>query len=38
MFGYQILIEATRPDSIGTLMDQTFVDRRVPGKEALTAT
>jgi glycosyltransferase involved in cell wall biosynthesis len=28
LFGYQILIEATRPDSIETLMQETFVDRR----------
>lgn len=28
LFGYQILIEATRPDSVETLMAQTFVDRR----------
>ena len=38
MFGYQILIEATRPDSIETLVEKTFVDQRangdvrVPGK------
>jgi glycosyltransferase involved in cell wall biosynthesis len=28
LFGYQILIEATRPDSVETLIAQTFVDRR----------
>jgi len=28
MFGYQILIEATRPDSIETLVEKTFVDQR----------
>ena len=28
LFGYQILIEATRPDSIETLVEKTFVDRR----------
>ncbi|RFC41662.1 MAG: Glycosyltransferase involved in cell wall bisynthesis/Cyclopropane fatty-acyl-phospholipid synthase [Verrucomicrobia bacterium] len=38
MFGYQILIEATRPDSIETLVEKTFVDQRgrtaaaAPGK------
>jgi glycosyltransferase involved in cell wall biosynthesis len=33
MFGYQILVEATRPDSIDTLMEQTFIDRRSPGRD-----
>ena len=28
LFGYQILIEATRPDSVDTLMDRTFLDKR----------
>jgi glycosyltransferase involved in cell wall biosynthesis len=28
LFGYQILIEATRPDSVDNLMAQTFLDRR----------
>jgi len=28
MFGYQILVEATRPDSIETLMGKTFIDHR----------
>jgi len=28
LFGYQILIEATRPDSLETLMSQTFLDHR----------
>jgi glycosyltransferase involved in cell wall biosynthesis len=28
MFSYQILVEATRPDSIETLMGKTFVDHR----------
>ena len=28
LFGYQILIEATRPDSVETLMAQTFLDHR----------
>jgi hypothetical protein len=28
LFGYQILIEATRPDSVETLMAQTFLDQR----------
>jgi len=28
LFGYQILIEATRPDSVETLMQQTFHDKR----------
>jgi hypothetical protein len=28
LFGYQILIEATRPDSGESLMAQTFLDRR----------
>lgn len=28
LFGYQILIEATRPDSVETLMTQTFIDCR----------
>lgn len=28
LFGYQILIEATRPDSVDSLMAQTFRDRR----------
>ncbi|MGH8047672.1 MAG: glycosyltransferase [Chthoniobacterales bacterium] len=28
VFGYQILIEATRPDSVETLMSRTFVDKR----------
>jgi glycosyltransferase involved in cell wall biosynthesis len=31
MFGYQILIEATRPDSIETLVEKTFVDQRGRG-------
>ena len=34
LFGYQILIEATRPDSVETLMKATFLDRRT---EPLTA-
>lgn len=34
LFGYQILIEATRPDSIETLMQRTFVDRRGHGELA----
>jgi len=29
-FGYQILIEATRPDSVDTLMANTFVNLRTP--------
>ena len=33
LFGYQILIEATRPDSIETLMEKTFVDQRGQGNE-----
>jgi glycosyltransferase involved in cell wall biosynthesis len=28
LFGYQILIEATRPNSVESLMAQTFLDRR----------
>jgi hypothetical protein len=28
LFGYQILIEATRPDSVETLVAQTFRDHR----------
>jgi glycosyltransferase involved in cell wall biosynthesis len=28
LFGYQILIEATRPNSVENLMPQTFLDRR----------
>ena len=28
LFGYQILVEATRPDSVENLMSQTFLDRR----------
>jgi len=28
LFGYQTLIGATRPDSVETLMSQTFLDRR----------
>jgi hypothetical protein len=36
MFGYQILIEATRPDSIESLMEKTFVDRR-SGKDMTAA-
>jgi hypothetical protein len=28
LFGYQILIEATRPDSVETLMERTFTDHR----------
>jgi glycosyltransferase involved in cell wall biosynthesis len=36
MFGYQILIEATRPDSIESLMKETFVDQR-SGKDMATA-
>jgi hypothetical protein len=28
LFGYQILIEATRPDSVEKLMEQTFLDHR----------
>lgn len=28
LFGYQILLEATRPDSVETLIEQTFLDRR----------
>ena len=35
MFGYQILIEATRPDSIETLIEKTFIDQR--GDGAMTA-
>jgi glycosyltransferase involved in cell wall biosynthesis len=31
LFGYQILIEATRPDSVDSLMRQTFVDLRERG-------
>jgi glycosyltransferase involved in cell wall biosynthesis len=31
LFGYQILIEATRPDSVETLMAQTFLDHRESG-------
>jgi glycosyltransferase involved in cell wall biosynthesis len=35
LFGYQILIEATRPDSVDSLMAQTFNDRRTlpPARE-----
>lgn len=28
LFGYQILIQATRPDSVETLMERTFTDHR----------
>jgi hypothetical protein len=28
LFAYQILIEATRPESVETLMEHTFADRR----------
>jgi hypothetical protein len=28
-FAYQILVEATRPDSVDDLMGRTFVDRRM---------
>jgi hypothetical protein len=35
IFGYQILIEATRPDSVETLMQRTFVDHRLPDTQAL---
>jgi glycosyltransferase involved in cell wall biosynthesis len=28
LFGYQILLEATRPDSVETLIERTFLDRR----------
>lgn len=31
LFGYQILIEATRPDSVHDLMKQTFQEQRRPG-------
>lgn len=34
MFGYQILIEATRPDSVETLMSRTFVDHRGAGAKS----
>jgi glycosyltransferase involved in cell wall biosynthesis len=38
LFGYQILIEATRPDSVETLMARTFQNQRVAKKtEALDA-
>jgi glycosyltransferase involved in cell wall biosynthesis len=37
LFGYQILIEATRPDSVETLMAQTFIDRRVGAKTNCTS-
>jgi SAM-dependent methyltransferase len=35
LFGYQILIEATRPDSIETLMQKTFVEQRHRGEGAI---
>jgi 2-polyprenyl-3-methyl-5-hydroxy-6-metoxy-1,4-benzoquinol methylase len=35
MFGYQILIEATRPDSVETLMSRTFLDQRGRKPEAV---
>ena len=31
MFGYQILVEAVRPDSVEDLVRWTFIDRRPPG-------
>lgn len=34
MFGYQILIEATRPESVETLMERTFADHREPSTRA----
>jgi glycosyltransferase involved in cell wall biosynthesis len=34
LFGYQILVVATRPDSIETLMQKTFVDQRSHGDRA----
>ena len=34
VFGYQIMIEATRPDSVETLMNRTFVDKRDTQKTA----
>ena len=37
LFGYQILIEATRPDSVETLMSQTFMDRRLPSTHPYTS-
>jgi len=37
MFGYQILIEATRPDSVETLMSRTFLDQRVAHRTAVAA-
>jgi hypothetical protein len=33
-FGYQILVEATRPDSVDTLMSRTFLDKRSLGSLA----
>lgn len=33
LFGYQILIVATRPDSVETLMERTFQDQRQPAVE-----
>jgi SAM-dependent methyltransferase len=38
LFGYQILVEATRPDSVETLMVQTFLDRRESGADAAKST
>ncbi len=35
LFGYQILIEATRPDSVEKLMEQTFLDHRQSALESL---
>lgn len=35
LFGYQILIEATRPDSVETLMSRTFVDHRLSPAQTL---
>jgi hypothetical protein len=33
LFGYQISIQATRPDSVESLMAQTFVDHRESGAD-----
>ena len=39
LFGYQILVQATRPDSVETLVAQTFLDHRqtAAGNKALLA-
>ena len=37
LFGYQIRIEATRPDSVESLTAQTFLDRRESAADRQTA-